>query len=105
MRGSFLEGAAGIHVGSVGGCNVLDGVAHLQPGDSLTFYTDGVTEAENASGEFFTETRLRSVLEGDALEPVAQSVAEVLSMCQIFTEGLEQGDDITLLAVRFRPAA
>jgi serine phosphatase RsbU (regulator of sigma subunit) len=83
----------------------MDGVAHLEPGDGLMFYTDGVTEAENASGEFFTETRLRSVLEGASARPVGQLVAEVLSSVQTFTEGLEQGDDITLLAVRFRPAA
>ena len=36
--------------------------------------------------------------------PVAHSVAEVLSDVRIFTEGVEQGDDITLLAVRFRPS-
>ena len=29
----------------------------------LTFYTDGVTEAENAAGDFYTGGRLQRVLE------------------------------------------
>ena len=81
-----------------------NGVAHLEPGAGLTLYTDGVTEAENAGREFFTETRLRNVLEGLNGRPTGQLVDDVLSQIQIFTEGLEQGDDITLLALRFRPA-
>jgi len=32
-------------------------------------------------------------------------VSAVLSSVETFTQGLEQGDDITLLAIRFRPIA
>ena len=102
--GSFLSEPHGLMLGVLDNATYMDGVARLDPGDGLMFYTDGVTEAETAGGEFFTEERLRSVLEGVRGRPVEQVVAEVLSSVQTFTEGLEQGDDITLLAVRFRPA-
>ena len=81
-----------------------DGHEHLESGDSLTFYTDGVTEAENGAGDFYTEGRLQRVLEQTAEMPAAPSVAEILSQVRNFIDGVEQGDDITLLAVRFRPS-
>lgn len=34
------------------------GVEHLEPADSVLFYTDGVTEARSPAGEFFGEQRL-----------------------------------------------
>jgi sigma-B regulation protein RsbU (phosphoserine phosphatase) len=102
--GRFLREPRGMMLGVLENATYTDGVAHLELGDALTFYTDGVTEAENAGREFFTEKRLRSVLEGVSGRPTEQLVAKVLSDVQSFTEGLEQGDDITLLAIRFRPA-
>jgi phosphoserine phosphatase RsbU/P len=103
--GSFLREPRGMILGVLDDATYMDGVAHLEPGDALMLYTDGVTEAENAGREFYTETKLRSVLDAVGARPVEQVVAEVLSSVETFTEGLEQGDDITLLAVRFRPAA
>lgn len=102
--GAFLKEPRGIMLGVMESATYLDGVAHLDPGDTLTFYTDGVTEAENRGGEFFTEKRLRSVLETVSGPSVEQLVKEVLLSVETFTQGLEQADDITLLAVRFRPA-
>lgn len=103
--GNFLREPRGIMLGVLDNATYINGMAHLEPGDALMLYTDGVTEAENAAREFFTEARLRSVLESVSGRPVQQLVAEVLSSVESFTEGLEQGDDITLLAVRFRPGA
>jgi phosphoserine phosphatase RsbU/P len=103
--GRFLREPGGMMLGVMEDVEYSDGHEHLDPGDRLTFYTDGVTEAENARGEFYTESRLQRVLEDTIGMSVAPSVAEVLSQVRNFTDGLEQGDDITLLAVRFRPSA
>jgi sigma-B regulation protein RsbU (phosphoserine phosphatase) len=103
--GRFLREPAGMMLGVLADVEYADGHEVLEAGDSLTFYTDGVTEAENAAGEFYTESRLQRVLEDTTEMAVAPSVAEVLSHVRTFTNGLEQGDDITLLAVRFRPSA
>ena len=101
--GRFLRDPRGLMLGVLEDATYTDGHAFLQPGDSLTFYTDGVTEAENARGEFYTERRLHNMLEATRHLPAAPLVAELLSHVRTFTEGLEQGDDITVLAVRFRP--
>ena len=103
--GRFLREPGGIMLGVLEDATYQDGVTHLVPGDGLTFYTDGVTEAENANREFFTEKRLRTVLEAACTWPVKHLVEEVFSSVHTFTEELEQNDDITVLAVRFRPAA
>ena len=103
--GQFLREPRGMMLGIMEDVEYSDGHEHLESGDSLTFYTDGVTEAENAAGDFYTEGRLQRVLEDTTEMPVAPSVAEVLSQVRNFTDGVEQGDDITLLAVRFRPAS
>ena len=102
--GKFLREPRGMMLGVMEDVEYSDGHEHLESGDSLTFYTDGVTEAENAAGDFYTEGRLQRVLEETAEMPVAPSVAELLLQIRNFTDGVEQGDDITLLAVRFRPS-
>jgi hypothetical protein len=38
------------------------GVEQLQPGDRVLLYTDGVTEARNAAGEFFGDQRLGDLI-------------------------------------------
>jgi len=71
----------------------------LEKGEILLGYTDGVTEARTAAGEFFTEARLLSIVE---TAPVS---AQAL-LTQIADRVLEhageasQFDDITLLAVK-----
>ncbi|MEA4862960.1 MAG: SpoIIE family protein phosphatase [Victivallaceae bacterium] len=79
----------------------------LSPGDSLFFYTDGVTEAKNALDEFFGEKRLLAVLAeanrskaspAEVTRAVAAAVAE-------FVGGAEQFDDITMLCVRITALA
>lgn len=101
--GRFLREPQGLMLGVMEDATYSDGYARLLPGDSLTFYTDGVTEAENANRGFYTEARLEGVLATTGELPVGKSVNQVLSHLKTFTEGLEQNDDITLLAVRFRP--
>jgi sigma-B regulation protein RsbU (phosphoserine phosphatase) len=102
--GRFLSEPRGLMLGVLEDATYTDGMARLEPGDSLTFYTDGVTEAENPGRDFYSATRLRGVLERSSALAAAELVSGVLSEVQTFTEGSEQGDDVTLLAVRFRPS-
>ena len=53
----------------------------LCPGDLLLFYSDGVTEAENETSEFFGTDRLIALLQKNQLLPaaaVAQSIVEAV---------------------------
>lgn len=75
------------------------GETHLQPGEMLFAYTDGVTEARNPRGEEFGVERLLDLLRahGDSAEG---ALAAVESSLRDFTAGTEAFDDVTMLAVR-----
>ena len=77
----------------------------LKPGDALYVYTDGVTEAEDRSGDYYGEVRLQEVLsrepEGDDQEYCRGICRDVLTDVLDFTEGAEQSDDITMLCIRY----
>ena len=85
----------------------LDGVKyksltlHLNPGDTLFLYTDGVTEAVDAKGELFGEKRLSNAIEA-VRDPDPQSLCTVVrAAVSAFSNGLAQADDITVLAIRY----
>ena len=63
----------------------------LAPGDSLTFMSDGVVEAQGASGELFGFDRTQ--------ELSGRPAAEIAEAAQRFG----QRDDITVLRVSFAP--
>jgi len=73
----------------------------LQPGDLLVIYTDGVTEAADATGDEFGEARLiETVCQNRELAP-AQLVTKIQDAVQKFSAG-EQSDDLTLVIARAR---
>ncbi|MFZ1614298.1 MAG: SpoIIE family protein phosphatase [Holophaga sp.] len=67
----------------------------LEPGDSLLFFTDGLSEAQNPEGEFFGEDRLETAL---AAGP-GDSKTCVLLAVDAFLEGRPLEDDLTLLVL------
>ena len=75
----------------------------LLPGEALCLMTDGVTEAQNAAGELYGQTRAQEVLlrlnkgSPGARELVTTLQADVLA----FADGAEPADDLTLLALRW----
>lgn len=74
----------------------------LEPEDTLVLYSDGVTEAEDPERNLFEVTGLSRALagsEGMALEGIQRSVLEAV---KTFKRGTSQGDDVTLLVVRYR---
>src|ERR1035437_1652396 len=71
----------------------------LAPGDKIIIYTDGVTEAQNAAGEFFGKKRLRQIVTaraGERCQAVHDAIQEAVTE---FTEGAPQSDDITLVVL------
>jgi phosphoserine phosphatase RsbU/P len=73
--------------------------AQLEPGDLLIGYTDGVTEARNPRGEFFSDTQLLSLVQPGA--PSAETLLDRIegSVCA-HVNGGDPSDDMTMLAVR-----
>jgi sigma-B regulation protein RsbU (phosphoserine phosphatase) len=72
----------------------------LQPCDLLVFYTDGITEPENAYGEMFGEERLIELLVRNADKDEADLVTAVTDAVRQWTGTDELQDDMTLLLVR-----
>ncbi|MBQ7515664.1 MAG: SpoIIE family protein phosphatase [Schwartzia sp.] len=75
----------------------------LRPGDTLYFYTDGVTEAMDAEKRLYTEERLRETLNrvGTPAAGVKDILAAVRADVDSHAAGAEQSDDITMLGIRF----
>lgn len=73
----------------------------LRSGESLVLYTDGITEAENAQGEWFGTSRLRHGLEvaaqGSPLEVTRMLRDQVLA----FAGQYSQSDDIAVLTLKY----
>ena len=74
----------------------------LAPGDAIFVYTDGVTEANNADGEFYGEDRLEAVLNrtagsaGSSPEVILRTVKEDVDA---FVGEMEPFDDLTMLCL------
>lgn len=77
--------------------------AHLElgQGELLLLYTDGVTEAVNHELELFGEARLES-LPLQLFDTSRAIVEGVVKAVEDFAGGVEQADDITVLALRRR---
>lgn len=79
---------------------------HLQPGDRVVFYSDGVVEARNAAGDFFGVQRLVDTLvRGAAAEQRApETLRRVIHDVLDYQQGMLQ-DDATLLIAEWSSGA
>src|SRR5580704_4069220 len=73
---------------------------HLDRGDMLVLYSDGVTEATNLNCDEFGEQRLIDALIAHRTEPATAIVEAVTRALAEFTAGAPQADDITLVVGR-----
>jgi sigma-B regulation protein RsbU (phosphoserine phosphatase) len=106
-----LLGAAGVkaRLSRTGpAVGLMEGAAYevknvrMEPGDTLFAYTDGVTDARDPSGQFFTEKRLLSILQMP-VSSVPALVHDMFARLHEHTAGTEPYDDVTMLAVRRVP--
>jgi len=72
----------------------------LELGDLLVFFTDGVTEPENAYGEMFGEERFLDLLARNAHLGEDEIVRTVIESVREWTGSEELQDDMTLLLAR-----
>lgn len=76
---------------------------HLEAGDKMVLYTDGLTEARNRAGEFFGLKRLCAVVRAGVEASCDELHASILSALEEFTQRAPQNDDISLAVVEYRP--
>jgi sigma-B regulation protein RsbU (phosphoserine phosphatase) len=99
----FSEGS--YPVGLIPDAEYVASSLELRPDDTLVLFSDGVTEAMDLNEEMFGVPRLRGVLDGKKDPPLDQLQKCIFESVKDFTRGASQGDDITLLLVRYRAAA
>ena len=92
----------GIALGVVPDVRYREDAVLILPGDTLFLYTDGITEAVNADGEFFGLEGLQATFA--AAPPKGSKVANdmVFEALHAFVGATPQADDITALALTRR---
>lgn len=73
----------------------------LEPGDLIVYYTDGLTDAENAAGENYGEARLAQAVMECARQPAARVLNYIVHDVETFCGGVPAFDDLTLCVVRY----
>ncbi len=96
----FMKLKAGFMLGSLDFITYEQDKIVLTDNDSLFLYTDGVTEGNDKNGEFFGEQRLLDIFENSQNMTSYQMVNSVEKSAYDFSEGIEQFDDMTMLALK-----
>lgn len=96
-----LDNIGGLLLGAMKDVEYQSNVILLKPGDSILFYTDGITEAFNKDASEYETKRLEKLLSNINLLNSAELVEKVFEDVQSFSDGAEQSDDITCLVLKY----
>jgi serine phosphatase RsbU (regulator of sigma subunit) len=99
-NGFEVMGATGLPIALYPGQPYGEEVVPARPGDLLFFYTDGLVEAEDESGEMFGFDRLKALLGREQRQGVDTVLHEVEEAVRRFRGNHEPMDDATLMALR-----
>jgi serine phosphatase RsbU (regulator of sigma subunit)/pSer/pThr/pTyr-binding forkhead associated (FHA) protein len=92
--------SGGLPLGIKADADYREGRTHMQMGDVLVIYSDGVTEAASPSGEEFGPTRLYEVVSRNVDASAAGIRDRIESALTKFSQGTKAADDITLVIVK-----
>ena len=93
--------ATGMPVGLMEGAEFTMESLQLSPGDRVVIYSDGVSEAQNQTSEFFGKKRLKEILTKHATESCRAIHDAIQEGVAAFTEGAPQSDDITVVVLEY----
>lgn len=96
-----LDNIGGLLLGAMKDVEYESNMTKINHGETLFFFTDGITEAFNKESEEFSESRLVDSLLKNKLQSVNNIINNVFIDVQAFAEGSEQSDDITGLALKY----
>lgn len=92
--------SGGLPLGIRANADYREGRTHMQMGDVLVIYSDGVTEAASPNGEEFGPTRLYEVVSRNVDASAAGIRDRIESALTKFSQGTKAADDITLVIVK-----
>lgn len=90
----------GIALGVIPNIELEQGEVHLQPGDVLVAYTDGVTEAHRADMTEFGVPGLQSIVLQNRPRAAQEIARSVLRAVDDFVLGEPQFDDVTMIVLK-----
>jgi sigma-B regulation protein RsbU (phosphoserine phosphatase) len=93
----LLPLTGGIALGVFPDLDYLQNTVTLSPGDTVIFYTDGVTEAMNADEEEFGLKPLAELFRANPPKDPENATAAVFEAVNNFAGDTPQSDDITCL--------
>ncbi len=97
----YLRQKCGPPLAAMDGVHYCKQTIVFEPKDGIVLYTDGVTEATNRNLELYGEERLvatmRSLIGARDSEKIIDSIVDSVNH---FADGVEQADDITVLAFK-----
>ncbi len=94
----ILKGTQSPPLGLMPDTSFFLNTAHLETGDALFLYTDGVVEARDKRGKEYTIERLAECVKNEATSAAGYS-ERIFEDVRKFTTGADQHDDITALTV------
>ncbi len=92
--------AGGMIVGVFAEARYEESEVEFQAGDLLVLYSDGITEAVNASDEEFGTERLIALAEKNRDQPPGRLIELILEEVRRHMGGLPQSDDMSLVIVK-----
>ena len=98
----FLTSKPALILGCFETSNVEDNEVTLKPGETITLYTDGISEARNNEGDFFGEERLINVFNKKDYTCTIELHHQIKDEVADFVNGAPQSDDITILTLRYQ---
>jgi phosphoserine phosphatase RsbU/P len=90
----------GFIIGAICDFKYKDASVKLNSGDFLLYYTDGITEYFNMKSEQFGDERLKNLIVKNYNLSAKEICNKIIEDVQKFSEGREQADDMTLLAIK-----
>ncbi len=90
----------GIALGVLDNAEYQQRTVQLQPGDSVLFYTDGLTEAPGPNGEDFGESRLSALFGASQSLTADAMIATMQSAIETYAQTAAPADDMTVFVVK-----
>ncbi len=92
--------ARGIVLGAFDGFAPEEKSRAIAPDDYIVFFTDGITEARNATGEFFDDERLEAIVASRRWANAHELMVAIVQAVDEFAAGAPQADDFTVVVIR-----
>ena len=96
-----LQPTGSLVLGMIKDVRFAERSVRLEPHDLVLLYTDGITEAQNADGEEFSEERLIHAVAATGDDDPEAIVAQINARLRAFTGAVPLADDVTCVVLRY----